>query len=66
MTNYIYPPKSRILNRNCQHVPFKREDNSIVICQECGAMECDICGTHFLTEEFLLQEYYKKIFPEEY
>jgi len=66
MTVYIYPKKSIVINKNCNHVPFVRENGTIVMCEECGGIVCDNCGTHYLTEEFLLEEYYKKIFPEEY
>lgn len=65
MINYIYPKKAIIFDRDCIHKPTIILGKTY-ICDECGCMECSICGTHYLTEEFLLQEYYKKVFPEEY
>ncbi len=49
---YKYPENARILDPNCNHVPFEIAGNK-VICAECGGYTCDICGTHF----FILAEY---------
>ncbi len=62
---YIYSKKAIIFNKDCEHQPTII-NSKLYICDECGGMECSICGTHYLTEEFLLDEYYKKIFPEEF
>jgi hypothetical protein len=62
---FVYPKKSIVFDKSCQHVATII-NNKLYICDECGCMECSICGTHYLTEEFLIDEYYKKIFPEEF